>query len=423
MKNSTLKNLAIFSSALFIGASALYIYSPTFGSHAAESKEAEVNLTVASTLGIRTSADNLNLEANVGDFVHGAIDVDVTTNSQYGYTLTLEDSDNESSLVHTNTSISDKVTSEFEGAKTSAQMEDNTWGFSLNTTDYYYVPTLGNPARLKSTTGSTAGNYDTTAVDFGAKVGMSLTAGTYTDTVKFTAYVNGADGNPAEDVTASEPGVVPPNYCKNVPYVTGNTLTDPRDGKTYTVMSAKDGHCWMTQNLALIDAELTSENSNLTEGETFTIPASATNNFSSNNNNAAYLHENATYGGFYSWYTATAGWGTADVTSGSSPKDICPKGWRLPTGGDDGEYRTLMREYYPGAYFQDPTPFFNEFKFVLSGEVDYGYVEAQGSRGFYWTSTASSRNNANFFYIANNMVNPSIAFDKFVGYTVRCISK
>ena len=121
MKNLHIKKttmLGVFASSLLVAASAVYIYSPTFGSHAAESKEAEINLTVASALGIRTSADNLNLEANIGDFTHGSIDVDVTTNSQYGYTLTLEDSDNESSLVHTNSSISDKLTSAFAGAKT-----------------------------------------------------------------------------------------------------------------------------------------------------------------------------------------------------------------------------------------------------------------------------------------------------------------
>ncbi len=420
MKNSTLKNLAIFSSALFVGASAIYLYSPTFGSHADTSKTAEVTLNIGEVMSLSLDKNNLALAADINSFTSGEITATAITNAQYGYTLTLEDVDASSNLVHTNSSIDSVLTSNFAGAKTSAQMDSNTWGFSLDTTNFYKVPVSGSPVAIKRTNSPMATDSEDTVVTFGAKVG-NITSGTYTDSVLFTIYTNGANGEPSDGTSVDEPGYISP--CETAPYVTNGVLTDPRDGKTYTVMSAKDGHCWMTQNLALIDAELTSENSNLPEGETFTIPASATNNFSSNNNNAAYLHENATYGGFYSWYTATAGWGTADVTSGSSPKDICPKGWRLPTGGDDGEYRTLMREYYPGAYFQDPTPFFNEFKFVLSGEVDYGYVEAQGSRGFYWTSTASSRNNANFFYIANNMVNPSIAFDKFVGYTVRCINK
>ena len=435
MKNSTLKNLVIFSSALFVGASALYIYSPTFGSHAAESKEAEVNLTVASTLGIRTSADNLNLEANVGDFVHGAIDVDVTTNSQYGYTLTLEDSDNESSLVHTNTSISDKVTSEFEGAKTSAQMEDNTWGFSLNTTDYYYVPTLGNPARLKSTTGSTAGNYDTTAVDFGAKVGMSLTAGTYTDTVKFTAYVNGADGNPAEDVTASEPGVVPPNYCKNVPYVTGNTLTDPRDGETYTVRSYDDGRCWMTENLRIVGT-ITKENSDIT-ADSYTIPDDNWGNYWESSDTeedyynypyTRYNHDAKSYGALYNYVAATAGTITGMDNQDEATESVCPKGWKMPS---KDEYSALMRAYGadPDGYGgRDASQIMRTepLTFSFSGDVDYGgrYINYRNDSGagYWWTTTSESETKRYRAFVDPYSTSVSRDTRKF-GFSIRCVAR
>ena len=293
MKNLHTK-IGIFASSALVAASAVYFYSPTFGSHAAESQSAEVNLTVASALGIRTSADNLNLEANVGDFVHGSINVDVITNSQYGYTLTLEDSDDESSLVHTNTSVEDKLISDFTGAKTPAEMTDNTWGFSLDESSYYFIPTLGNPVALKRTN-AVHSDYDTTAVDFGAKVGMTLTAGTYKDTVKFTAYVNGADGNPdasngggagesssSSSINISEPGVktssvrdihsitnmqdmtsaicaatttplitateidLDGSHRGNANYVQRAGLIDSRDGKTYLVSKLADGNCWMS---------------------------------------------------------------------------------------------------------------------------------------------------------------------------------
>ena len=117
MKNSTQKQknrpdsifkcIGIFSSTLLLAASATYIYSPTFSSNAAESSEVEIKLNVSSVIGISTSADSLNLEANVGSFTSGSINIDVSTNSQYGYTLTLEDGDNDSSMVHTNTAVSD----------------------------------------------------------------------------------------------------------------------------------------------------------------------------------------------------------------------------------------------------------------------------------------------------------------------------
>ena len=311
MKN-IYKNIGVFSVSLLVAVSAIYIYSPIIGSHASESKEAEINLTVAPTLNLSTSTDNLALESNVGEFVHGSIDVNVTTNSQYGYTLTLEDVDNESSLVHNNTLVEDKLTSSFEGAKTSDLMEDNTWGFSLDATDYYFIPTVGNPVALKRTTSAHA-NYDTTSVDFGAKVGTNLTAGTYTDSVRFSVYVNGVDGNPestngsSSQINVSEPGVISSGdsedneylldydsttgacntdktlhditsmqrmsscICQNTTkpsssaavfdwdgshhddasYVPRTKLVDTRDGSTYIVSKLADGNCWMNQSLAL----------------------------------------------------------------------------------------------------------------------------------------------------------------------------
>lgn len=55
----------------------------------------------------------------------------------------------------------------------------------------------------------------------------------------------------------------------SLPTGTQYTLTDKRDGKTYTVSKLADGKCWMTQNLDLDigganTAPLTSENTNLT---------------------------------------------------------------------------------------------------------------------------------------------------------------
>ncbi len=285
-KNAAFVAAGVFSSALFVTASAVYLYSPTFGSHASESKDAEINLTVSSRLAIRTSADELNLVANVGDFVHDSVNVNVSTNSQYGYTLTLEDSDESSNMTHANPSVSDVITSEFSGAKTSSQMEDNTWGFSLDATDYFYIPVVGNPAAIKRTTSVVSGDYDTTTVNFGAKVGMTLTAGDYTDTVKFTAYVNGADNNPENGTNPSEPGVTGCGtratlhdisnmqemntcICSNTTtplatssifdwdgshhgdnnYVPRKKLIDTRDEKDYLVSKLADGNCWMSQNL------------------------------------------------------------------------------------------------------------------------------------------------------------------------------
>ena len=407
--------LGVFASSLLVTASAVYLYSPTFGSHAAESQEAEINLTVSSALSISTSANSLALEASVGDFTHGSIDVDVTTNSQYGYTLTLEDSDNESSLAHANSSIQDKLTSTFSGAKTSAQMDNNTWGFSLNSTDYYLIPTLGNPAALKRTTGVISGSYDRTSVDFGAKVG-NIASGTYTDTVKFTAYVNGVDGNPSDGTTPTEPGYISP--CANAAYVSNGTLTDPRDGKTYTVRALKDGKCWMTQNLALGGSDpitLTSENSDVTSD--YVLPTHSTSGFSGTDVNKLYASSDQTKGNLYTFYTATAGTGGSTVSSGNAPSSICPKGWRLPTGGysQDADFNKLY-SYYPSSESMQGEPNFTFFANISGSWLNEG-------SGYYWSSTALADEVGFGMFIGSSSVNTELSYGKNYGYSIRCIAR
>ena len=455
MKNLHIKKttmLGIFASSLLVTASAVYIYSPTFGSHAAESKEAEVSLTVTSTLGIRTSADNLNLEANVGSFVHGAIDVDVITNSQYGYTLTLEDSDAESSLVHSNSSVEDKLTSFYAGAKTSSSMTDNTWGFSLNNTDYYMIPTLGNPVLLKNTTSSNAADYDTTAVDFGAKVGMTLTAGTYTDTVKFTAYVNGADSNPEDGTETLNPGTTPETrtisdisnmqemnskICENTPLETSATLNDIRDGSTYTIAKLKDGKCWMTSNLRLQNYTVTSADTDVPSGYSYTLPSST---LEWNDNNGTFVYEfeklyiDETYGGYYTYYITTAGepHDGGEVPEHYATQSICPKGWRLPTADySSSETISLAKAYYARINGnRDVIELVTGLpNFQLNGKVSYGNIQKQGEEASYWTRNHYN-NSAKYFWlkpvdgaITGYNYNETGYATTSYGFGIRCIVK
>ena len=285
---SAFNKVGIFSISLFVAATAAYVFTPIIGSYAEESNKPQVSVGIGKVISISTSLENLAFEANVGDFVHGPININVSTNSQYGYTLTLEDTDDESSLIHANSTVVDKLTSDFEGTKTSSTMLDNTWGFSLNGMDYYYIPTIGNPVKLAATTVAVTNNYDTTVVDFGMKAGPNLTAGTYSDSVKFTVYANGVDGLPEDGTATSNPGKVvkkgihsianmqdmTPEVCAetttplvtnaattkydwdgshygDASYVPRTKLTDIRDDKTYLVSKLADGNCWMSQSLEL----------------------------------------------------------------------------------------------------------------------------------------------------------------------------
>ena len=414
MKTSTLKSIGIFSISLFATASAVYLYSPVIGTHADMTGNADVNLNVSEVMSLTLDKNALNLNTTPNNFVSGSITATISTNSQYGYTLTLEDVDNSSDMTHTNTSIDSKLTSDFSGSKTSSELETNTWGFSLNATDFYKVPVNGSPVALKRTTTPMTTENESTDITFGAKAG-SITSGTYTDKVLFTVYVNGQDGKPTPPTSdPDDPGYVSP--CETALYVENNILTDPRDGKTYTVKALKDGKCWMTQNLAIANVELTSENSNLPTGETFTVPVGNDPQFGGTiDTSAAYLDE--TYGGYYNFYTATAGWGTESVTSGNSPKDICPKGWRLPIGGDDNnEFQTLYENY------NSPELMLGEPNFALSGKVYYG-ISAKGSLGDYWTSTANAANYADYMRVLTSEIRIRKDAFKGSGSAIRCIAK
>ena len=57
------------------------------------------------------------------------------------------------------------------------------------------------------------------------------------------------------------------------------TVIDKRDNESYTIQKLADGNCWMLDNLRTVDITLTSKDSNLPEGETYTIPKSDRNSF------------------------------------------------------------------------------------------------------------------------------------------------
>ena len=197
-----------------------------------------------------------------------------------------------------------------------------------------------------------------------------------------------------------------PNYVPTV------TLTDTRDNNTYTVSKLADGKCWMTQNLKIIDKTITPADSNTTAN--YTIPASSISGFSSYDTSNAYVDS---YGGLYTWYTATAGTGTQAMSSGNTSASICPKGWRLPTIGYAGDFKILYDNYNPSSALRS-----NPVNLTLSGYVSSNSRNSQGSVGFYWSSTV--RSNYEAYHLSLNLsdVTPTDFSEKYDGFSVRCIA-
>ena len=205
-----------------------------------------------------------------------------------------------------------------------------------------------------------------------------------------------------------------PEICAKAQTHQTTTLRDIRDGNTYTVAKLKDGKCWMTQNLRIINKTITPADSDVTSN--YTIPASSINGFSSNNTSNAYVDND---GGLYTWYTSTAGTGTQSMsTQGQNTTvSICPKGWRLPTSGNGGEFEALNNRY---SSISDLTA---NADFTLSGRVHSSSRGYQGSSGYYWSSTVNSSSNAYHLLLNTSYVYPANHSSKNYGFSVRCIAR
>ena len=200
-----------------------------------------------------------------------------------------------------------------------------------------------------------------------------------------------------------------PNYVPTV------TLTDARDNNTYTVSKLADGKCWMTKDLRIAGKTITPADSDVTSN--YTIPASSINGFNYNNASNAYVNSDS---GFYNWYTAAVGTSTQDLFhhGQNTTVSICPKGWRLPTGGNSGEFQALYNNYNsPLALRSSPV------NLTLSGRVSSSSRDYQGSNGYYWSSTVYSDDDAYVLYLHTSVVYPAYHLERRLGLSVRCIAR
>ena len=436
-----------------------FLCLPVIKSHANESATTDVNLSVGTVMSLELDTNSLNLGTTPNHFVSGTINATVSTNSQYGYTLTLEDSDNSADMTHSNASIEDAITSSFSDSKTTSEMEDNTWGFSLNTTDFYKVPVNGSPVAIKHITTPMTTASETTPITFGAKVG-NIMSGTYTDQVLFTLYTNGQDSDCHGFYCISTMQEMTSEICENTPTpyiysteiaweydpsplkVPRTVLTDVRDGNKYLVSKLPDGQCWMSQNLDLdlsTSVSLTSATTDLNSRSSWTPENNTQNDGAINDWNlgdwlpsldpqeiAVYYNQarsfsptgNLSYlrggmspsdtptestdaylwektGNTYNFHAATAG-SLPYHTPGDAADSICPSGWRLP------KFRYVN-------YGEDMTA--NDYEnFRNIYENDYDYNSSTPDDAFsdeYMEQWLSNRSN-NYYFLASDPMNLSM---------------
>ena len=227
-------------------------------------------------------------------------------------------------------------------------------------------------------------------------------------------------------------------------------LKDARDNNTYAIARLEDGNCWMTENLRL-DPSTTTFTSSNTNSPTADFIAAASNSASSNtlcnddedtcidtiqyNTNAlkrelSPSHNNNSvnrswysYGVMYNWFTASAGNGTYDISNTEVIGDICPVGWRLPTGGPNGEFVALNNLANSGSTTTDAGLVKFPDNFIYSGDFNHDTPNGRNDYGRYWSATPDGNLNAYRLGIVSSNPTPAGSYKKWDAFAVRCIKE
>ena len=433
-----LKGCSIFSLFLIFGFAFFSIAAPIIASNASDSNtkvSTEVKPVIAIAAEPEVNFGNIT-PTNNGTFASKPVETLVGTNATKGFELYFSSKDEATDMKNTNTSISDVVSSTFTGSVTESTMPKNAWGYSLNNTDFNPIPKKSEQKQIKNITTLPTAQELKTIVHFGTKISTNLTTGDYEKSVIFTAVAHANPAKPQGIFTINNMQEMTSNICsKNTTpnktatqldtdgshhgdpnYVPTKTLTDTRDNNTYTVSKLADGKCWMTQNLRIAGKTITPADSDVTSN--YTIPASSISGFEYYDTSNAYVNSD---GGFYNWYTATAGTGIQSLSTNgyNTTVSICPKGWRLPTSGNsNSDFRTLYNNYNSSSALRSAP-----INLTLSGVAYSSSMNAQGSYGFYWSSTVYSSYVAYNLDLNSSSVDPSDGNNKLNGFSVRCVAR
>jgi uncharacterized protein (TIGR02145 family) len=128
-------------------------------------------------------------------------------------------------------------------------------------------------------------------------------------------------------------------------------------------------------------------------------------------------------GAYYNYCAASAGSycygdGSADygVSVGDASQDICPSGWRMPTGGNGGEYSVLR-----SMYNNDNNRYRAALSLSLTGYFNDGFAYGQGTNGLFSSATRNddgSMFNVGFSASTINLLDTS---SRGYGTSVRCV--
>ena len=269
-------------------------------------------------------------------------------------------------------------------------------------TTYYLYPTYSSNYKInkwaKTDSASGAALSSTTAANPTYKIGLGNGAVTIT-------------GQPTyiQDLTAAQ--------CSTLASSANATVRDRRDNQDYTVRYI-NSKCWMTRNLAIgcngsgttYGSSVSSKSLNSTYSNvssTWSTPTALLSAASSSTQTADYsagrMQCNATYGAWYNYFAATAGTISTNSNTTAASKDICPKGWRLPTKAEFDGIASSATAFSP----------------VTGGYYSSGSLSSTGF-GFWWSATSYDATGR--YYLGYNGSSLSTTdVTRYRGLYVRCI--
>ena len=391
----------------------------------------KLNVTVPST------PTEIFLDPGSNAFDYEDLQIEVSTNNYTGYYMTVS-SDSTKLVKREDSSKYIETLPELTGGYSDYNFPNNKWGYKLGT-EGNYIPFVSGTKIAES---STTANGEITNLRIATKIDFNQPSGTYEIELNFVAVAN---------YVPTYIQNLDPALCTTDPM----TVIDIRDNQEYLVQQLADGRCWMLDNLRLDPTEVSLEtlkgNTNASDetltylkngGGTGQYPASgvssAWTSSSQNSYTLPYINTNykdtvasTTYGEgsgkigvFYNFCAVSAGsycYGQYDST-GNADYDVCPSGWRLPTGDATKAAANEFKDLYL-AYGSDPTAFKTALSTPFTGYFAGGTINNHNNKdsGEFWTSTWIAQYYIRILYVSASEITPDYNFTRYDGRAVRCV--
>ncbi len=271
-----------------------------------------------------------------------------------------------------------------------------------------------------------------------------------------------------QDITSSNRAAVLASLTEDAPYY----LRDSRDNEPYCVSKLRDGNIWFLDNLRLdltnatVLANTTASNTNAsatslnylkngggTESDQYPIysisewppdfldstPLIATNGDCYNNIDCVndptsgkwtkdsisnfFGKGSGKIGAYYNYCTASAGsyCYSYGEDAGDATEDICPIGWKMPSGDISGEYAALG-SHYLNTYADNNGSLQYNLSITLSGAIHGGGVtQSQDETSRLWTSSLSEYGYMLTFSADYNDYSIGAETARYEGLPMRCV--